>query len=173
MACHNFKRTDHQKMPPNKWTKTFPFTLFSIYALALLLPSLAEFSQAAAPWLLALHQNWFPRLTNPGIPAQKRAACTKFANSEIPARNFAKLPALKNYAYHNWGTAHWGRFESSRSWKIGLVIKIPSNVQRFPPINFFLIPSPAQFISIWGIIMWGWPAWPYHTIPYHTQSSFF
>ena len=88
-------------MPPNKWTKTFPFTLLSIYALALLLPSLAEFSQAAAPWLLALHQNWFPQLTNPGIPAQKRAACTKFANSEIPARNFAKLPALKNYASHN------------------------------------------------------------------------
>ena len=112
--------------------------LLSIYALALLLPSLAEFSQAAAPWLLALHQNWFPRLTNPGIPAQKQAACTKFANSEIPARNFAKLPALKNYASHNGALSnYWGKFESGRSWKIVLVIKIPSNVQRFPPIKFF------------------------------------
>ena len=39
--CHQI----NEQSPPS----TFPFTLLSIYALALLLPSLAEFSQAAAP----------------------------------------------------------------------------------------------------------------------------
>ena len=57
-----------------------------------------------------------------------------------------KIMSLIIWALPNY----WGRFESSRSWKISLVIKIPSNVQRFPPIKFFLIPSPAPCSSQFG-----------------------